>query len=67
MPKKSVKKSAKKVEKKSVKKIVRTSAGRPIGSGKFGCPTKAIRVPAHLAHEIIEFALRKNKTNKNTE
>ncbi|MDR2439664.1 MAG: hypothetical protein LBE12_09895 [Planctomycetaceae bacterium] len=68
MPKKSVKNSAKKAVKKSVKKISRASgAGRPKGSGKFGCPTKAIRVPIHLEQEVIEFALRKNKTKKNTE
>ncbi|MDR2705256.1 MAG: hypothetical protein LBC02_05715 [Planctomycetaceae bacterium] len=64
MPKKSVKKSAK----KAVKKVGRSSgAGRPKGSGKFGCPTKAIRIPAHLEQEIVEFALRKNKAKKTAE
>jgi hypothetical protein len=68
MPKKSVKKSAKNAAAKSVKKVVRGSgAGRPKGSGKFGCPTKAVRVPIHLEQEVVEFALRKNKTKKPTE
>ncbi|MDR0337408.1 MAG: hypothetical protein LBI18_09990 [Planctomycetaceae bacterium] len=68
MPKKSAKKSATKAVKKSVKKVGRgTGAGRPKGSGKFGCPTKAIRVPTHLEQEIVEFALRKTKTKKNSD
>jgi hypothetical protein len=57
MPKKSVKKAVKKVTRQA-------GAGRPKGSGKFGCPTKVIRVPVHLAQEIQEFVLQKNKTKK---
>ncbi|MDR2754475.1 MAG: hypothetical protein LBC20_02100 [Planctomycetaceae bacterium] len=65
MPKKSVKKSAKKTVKKTVKKVTRkVGVGRPKGSGKYGCPTKLIRVPTHLAQEIVEFALQKNKVKK---
>ncbi|MDR3199441.1 MAG: DUF2281 domain-containing protein [Planctomycetaceae bacterium] len=64
MPKKSVKKSAKKTVKKSVKKVTRKAGvGRPKGSGKYGCPTKLIRVPAHLVQEVLDFALQKNKAN----
>ncbi|MDR2116481.1 MAG: hypothetical protein LBP87_08870 [Planctomycetaceae bacterium] len=58
MPKKSVKKSAKKSV-KTVKKVTNKSGvGRPKGSGKYGCPTKLIRVPAHLVQEIVEFAMQ---------
>lgn len=30
--------------------------GRPKGSGKYGCQTKAIRVPAHLVTEVADYA-----------
>jgi hypothetical protein len=60
MPKKSVKKAA-----KAAPKVARsTGSGRPQGSGKFGCPTKAIRIPVHLEQEVVEFALRKIRTGK---
>ncbi|MDR1963816.1 MAG: DUF2281 domain-containing protein [Planctomycetaceae bacterium] len=65
MPKKSVKKSVKKSAKKTVKKSVSNSGvGRPKGSGKFGCPTKAVRIPEHLEQEVLDFALRKVKATK---
>jgi hypothetical protein len=68
MPKKSVKKSAKKTVKKSVKKVTRrVGAGRPKGSGKYGCPTKLVRVPVYLAQEVVEFAIQKNKAKKAAE
>jgi hypothetical protein len=38
-----------------------THAGRPKGSGKFGCATKAVRVPTHLEDEIQQFVRRKLK------
>jgi hypothetical protein len=61
MPKKSVKKTVK----KTVKKVTgKAGASRPKGSGQFGCPTTVIRVPVHLAQEIQEFVLQKNKTKK---
>ncbi|MDR2440094.1 MAG: hypothetical protein LBE12_12100 [Planctomycetaceae bacterium] len=67
MPKKSVKKSAKKTVKKSVKNVTRKAGvGRPKGSGKYNCPTKLIRVPTHLAQEIVEFAIQKNKATRKT-
>ncbi|MDR0705903.1 MAG: hypothetical protein LBF88_13095 [Planctomycetaceae bacterium] len=53
MPKKSVKKAATKRASK------RSGAGRPKGTGKFGCETKVIRVPIHLVDEIYEFIRRK--------
>jgi DNA polymerase V len=34
---------------------IRTGAGRPHGSGKFGVPTKPVRVPAHLVDEVLRF------------
>jgi hypothetical protein len=59
------KKSAKKTVKKTIKKVTRkVGAGRPKGSGKFGCPTTVIRVPTHLVQEILEFAIQKSKTKK---
>lgn len=33
----------------------REGAGRPQGSGKFGVPTTAIRVPTHLVEDVLEF------------
>jgi DNA polymerase V len=53
MPKKAVKKAATKRASK------RSGAGRPKGTGKFGCETKVIRVPVHLVDEIYEFIRRK--------
>jgi hypothetical protein len=69
MPKKSVKKSVTKTVKKTVKKSAKktnrsSGAGRPKGSGKYGCPTKLIRVPAHLVQEVVEFAVQKNNKSK---
>jgi hypothetical protein len=54
MPKKAVVKKAS--AKRSSK---RSGAGRPKGTGKFGCETKVIRVPIHLVDEIYEFIRRK--------
>jgi DNA polymerase V len=33
----------------------RMGAGRPAGTGKFGVPTKPIRVPTHLIDDVLEF------------
>lgn len=33
----------------------RAGAGRPAGTGKFGSPTKTIRVPSGMEHEILGF------------
>ncbi|MDR3197595.1 MAG: hypothetical protein LBU34_06955 [Planctomycetaceae bacterium] len=54
MPKKS---AVKKAAGKRVTK--RSGAGRPKGTGKFGCETKVIRVPVHLVDEIYDFIRRK--------
>ncbi len=43
---------------------VRRGAGRPVGSGKYGCKTKAMRVPEHLVGEIQAFALKKVKMDR---
>jgi hypothetical protein len=56
MPKKTTKKPAKKTTKSGA-----NHAGRPKGSGKFGCATKAVRVPTHLEDEIQLFIRRKLK------
>ncbi len=37
----------------------RKGAGRPKGTGKFGVPTKAIRVPDSMVEQIVEFIRRK--------
>ncbi|MDO4568843.1 MAG: translesion error-prone DNA polymerase V autoproteolytic subunit [Planctomycetia bacterium] len=37
----------------------RKGAGRPKGTGKFGVPTKAIRVPEAMVDQIINFIHRK--------
>lgn len=39
----------------------RQGAGRPKGSGKFGVPTQAIRVPAHQVDQILSYL--DNKTH----
>jgi len=63
MPKKAVKKTVKKaVVKKTVKK--RAGAGRPKGSGKYGCETKAVRIPAHLEGDVQAFIMKKVKAAK---
>jgi hypothetical protein len=56
MPKKTTQKVATKTDQSGV-----TRAGRPKGSGKFGCATKAVRVPTHLEDEIQQFVRRKLK------
>ncbi|MDR2116738.1 MAG: hypothetical protein LBP87_10215 [Planctomycetaceae bacterium] len=54
MPKKAA------VKKAAVKRVSkRSGAGRPKGTGKFGCETKVIRVPVHLVEEIYDFIKRK--------
>ncbi len=61
MPKKIAGKINKKtVVKKAAKKTMK-KAGRPKGSGKFGCATKAVRIPAHMEEEIQAFIKRKIK------
>ncbi|MBE6428844.1 MAG: translesion error-prone DNA polymerase V autoproteolytic subunit [Planctomycetaceae bacterium] len=37
----------------------RKGAGRPKGTGKFGVPTKAIRVPESMVEQIVNFIHRK--------
>jgi hypothetical protein len=46
---------------KQADSVKRDGAGRPKGSGKFGVPTKVIRVPVHLVDDIIAFITRKVK------
>ncbi len=70
MPKKSAKKSVKKaatkkavtntVVQKTTKKATKT-AGRPPGSGKYGCPTSAMRIPTHLKDEVHTYVTKKLK------
>jgi len=66
MPKKAVKKIVKKTMKKATKKIVKksTGAGRPKGSGKYGCDTKAVRIPKHLEGDVQAFVMKKIKAAK---
>lgn len=63
MPKKAIKKTIKKAVVKRTKKAVKR-AGRPKGSGKYGCETKAIRIPSHLEDDIQAFIRRKLKAAK---
>lgn len=70
MPKKSAKKTVKKavskkvvkkaVAKKTIKKTVKR-AGRPKGSGKYGCATTAVRIPIHLKDAVQAFVQKKVK------
>lgn len=69
MPKKSVKKAAKsttntEVTKKSGRGGVRAGAGRPVGTGKFGAPTKAVRVPIHMVDKVIDFIYKEINVEK---
>lgn len=57
MPKKAVKKVVRTVKKKTQVK----RAGRPKGSGKYGCETKAVRIPTHLVEDIQAYIARKMK------
>jgi hypothetical protein len=62
MPKKAKAAVAANTATKSATK--RTGAGRPKGSGKFGCATKVIRIPTHLQEEIVNFITKKIKAEK---
>lgn len=63
MPKKT---SKKKVQTSAAKNRggARKGAGRPVGSGKYGCPTVAVRVPAHLVDDVKAYALKKVKSER---
>ncbi len=39
----------------------RKGAGRPKGTGKFGEPTKAVRLPISMIDDVLEFIKRKKK------
>lgn len=41
---------------------IRKGAGRPHGTGKFGVPTKALRVPAHLVEGVMQFIVEGQQT-----
>lgn len=62
MPKKAAKRSTKVAATSAPSKGrggKRPGAGRPVGSGLYGCPTKAMRFPAHLEEEIKAFITKK--------
>ena len=64
MPKKKTKKAAVTKKAGATKKAASKRAGRPKGSGQFGCETKAVRVPSHLEDDVKAFCLRKIKGGK---
>ncbi len=45
----------------------REGAGRPKGTGKYGCETTAIRVPAHLVDDVRDFVAKKIKAEQKAE
>ncbi len=45
----------------------REGAGRPKGTGKFGCETTTIRVPIHLIDAVHDFVAKKLKAEKKAE
>ncbi len=45
----------------------REGAGRPKGTGKYGCKTAAIRVPAHLVDDVRDFVAENLKAGKEAE
>ncbi|MDR1924979.1 MAG: hypothetical protein LBQ66_11465 [Planctomycetaceae bacterium] len=63
MSKKIAKKNRKKSTRKSSKKSTPTESqkGRPVGTGKYGCTTSAIRVPVHLISEVQGYIVKKLK------
>ncbi len=69
MPKKKDAKTVTHVTKKSEKSQTlsvgrggkRVGAGRPKGTGKYGCETKAVRLPIHLIEEVQAYVQRKLK------
>ncbi|MDR2642383.1 MAG: hypothetical protein LBC74_06275 [Planctomycetaceae bacterium] len=61
---KKPKKKLKKIKKKSIKRA--TKRGRPLGSGRYGCDTTAVRVPKHLVEEVRKFIIRKVKASAKT-
>jgi len=64
MPKKSAKKAAVTKKAGATKKSSAKRAGRPKGSGQYGCETKAVRVPVHLEDDVKNFVMRKVKSGK---
>ena len=62
MPKAKAKVKAVKPNAKAAKKTTKTKAtkgaGRPAGSGKYGCKTVAVRVPEHLVSEVQAYAAK---------
>lgn len=34
---------------------IRKGAGRPPGTGKYGVPTQALRIPKHLVNDVLQF------------
>ena len=72
MPKKSVKRIGTKTKKAAPKPVGQaaqkpakpTGAGRPKGSGTYGCETQSVRVPIHLVQAVKDFAMRKIKAGQ---
>lgn len=36
-----------------------SKGGRPVGTGKYGCQTKTVRIPVHLVEEVQRYVKRK--------
>ena len=64
MPKAKTAKHNVKAAKKTTKAKSAKGAGRPTGTGKYSCKTKAIRVPEHLVNEIQAFAMKMIKAGR---
>ena len=68
MPKAKAKVKVVKRNVKAAKKTVKTKsakgAGRPAGTGKYGCKTTAVRVPEHLANEVQAFVMKMIKAGR---
>ena len=44
--------------------VRRPGPGRPANSGRYGCATKPIRVPAHLIADIEQFVQKRIKAER---
>lgn len=59
--KKAVKRTPKGAKPKGGDKPIAATSGRPQGTGRYGCPTKVVRVPVHLEGAVTEFCLKQVK------
>jgi hypothetical protein len=60
----ATKKAVKKAASKPARKPIQVGAGRPVGTGKYGVPTKVMRIPTYLEDEIAAFCKKRIEKDK---